>query len=181
MEAGYGGRAARIAKCLAGRVREISGHPAIPRDEPRHDSRRVQDDLLVGVDASLARPRDRRGVPVAVSLLPVARLGRAFAAAAAVVHFRARRGARRGRPVGGGGWGMVGAGLAERMEVSQYRLATHLLLACLIYVAIIFTARRIDERAAPPQPAPGRIRAGAIALVVLVLAQIYLGALVAGL
>ena len=76
------------------------------------------------------------------------------------------------------GWWMVASGLAERVDVSQYRLATHLLLACLIYVAIIFTARRIDERAAPPQPVPSRIRAGAIALVVLVLAQIYLGALV---
>jgi cytochrome c oxidase assembly protein subunit 15 len=77
------------------------------------------------------------------------------------------------------GWWMVASGLAERVEVSQYRLATHLLLACLIYVALIWTARRIGERAAPP--APGRIRAGAFGLLVLVLAQIYLGALVAGL
>jgi heme a synthase len=87
------------------------------------------------------------------------------------------------------GWWMVASGLAERVEVSQYRLATHLLLACLIYVAIIFTAQRMDERAAPPF-APvlagesregARIRAGAIVLLVLVLAQIYFGALVAGL
>jgi heme a synthase len=74
---------------------------------------------------------------------------------------------------------MVASGLAERVEVSQYRLATHLLLACLIYVALIYTARRMGERAAAP--APGRIRAGAFALLILVLAQIYLGALVAGL
>ena len=79
------------------------------------------------------------------------------------------------------GWWMVASGLAERVEVSQYRLATHLLLACLIYVALIFTARRLDERAVPAGVVPGRIRAGAIALLVLVLAQIYLGALVAGL
>ena len=77
------------------------------------------------------------------------------------------------------GWWMVASGLAERVEVSQYRLATHLLLACLIYVALIWTARRMGERAAPPLP--GRIRAGAFGLLVLVLAQIYLGALVAGL
>jgi heme a synthase len=77
------------------------------------------------------------------------------------------------------GWWMVASGLAERVEVSQYRLATHLLLACLIYVALIFTARRIGERAAAP--APGRVRAGAVTLLVLVLVQIYLGALVAGL
>ncbi len=79
------------------------------------------------------------------------------------------------------GWWMVASGLADRVEVSQYRLATHLLLACLIYVALMFTARRMDERAAPAFALPGRIRAGALALLVLVLAQIYLGALVAGL
>ena len=79
------------------------------------------------------------------------------------------------------GWWMVASGLADRVEVSQYRLATHLLLACLIYVALIFTAQRMDERAAPLGALPGRIRAAAFALVVLVLAQIYLGALVAGL
>jgi heme a synthase len=77
------------------------------------------------------------------------------------------------------GWWMVASGLAERVEVSQYRLATHLLLAGFIYVALIWTARRIGERDA--MPVPGRIRAGAFGLLVLVLAQIYLGALVAGL
>ena len=61
----------------------------------------VQDDLLVGMDASSARPADRRGVFVAVCLVSVARLGRAVVAAAAVVHFRARRAARRGRLVDG--------------------------------------------------------------------------------
>jgi heme a synthase len=84
------------------------------------------------------------------------------------------------------GWWMVASGLAERVEVSQYRLATHLLLACLIYVELIFTARRMDAPAGAVSQLPdgrrgARIRAGAIALVVLVLAQIYLGALVAGL
>ena len=77
------------------------------------------------------------------------------------------------------GWWMVASGLADRVEVSQYRLATHLLLACLIYVALIWTARRMGERASAPLP--GRIRAGAFALLVLVLVQICLGALVAGL
>src|SRR5262249_12628877 len=42
------------------------------------------------------------GVPAAVSVLSLARLGRAFAAAAAVVHFRAGRAARRSRLVDGG-------------------------------------------------------------------------------
>jgi heme a synthase len=91
------------------------------------------------------------------------------------------------------GWWMVASGLADRIEVSQYRLATHLILASLIYVALIWTALRVGK--APPTPASlafpsllvrqgsdwGRVRAGAIVLLILVLAQIYLGALVAGL
>jgi heme a synthase len=77
------------------------------------------------------------------------------------------------------GWWMVASGLVHRVEVSQYRLATHLLLACVIYIAILWTALGLGERA--PEPAAPRIRASAIGLVILVLAQIYLGALVAGL
>ena len=76
------------------------------------------------------------------------------------------------------GWWMVASGLAERTEVSQYRLATHLLLACLILTALVWTAQRTGRK---PEPAPGRIRVTAAALVVLALLQIYLGALVAGL
>jgi heme a synthase len=77
------------------------------------------------------------------------------------------------------GWWMVASGLAERVEVSQYRLATHLLLACLIYVAILWTALRLAPRAdAPPLR---RVRVSAVVLLVLALLQIYLGALVAGL
>jgi cytochrome c oxidase assembly protein subunit 15 len=77
------------------------------------------------------------------------------------------------------GWWMVASGLADRVEVSQYRLATHLILACVIYVALLWTAQRLDEQ--PSMAAPARIRFGAVGLLVLVLAQIYLGALVAGL
>ena len=78
------------------------------------------------------------------------------------------------------GWWMVASGLAVRIEVSQYRLATHLVLACVIYVAMIWTALRLyDDR--PIATPPARICASAIGLMVLVLVQIYLGALVAGL
>jgi len=77
------------------------------------------------------------------------------------------------------GWWMVASGLADRVEVSQYRLATHLILACVIYVALVWTAQRLDDR--PFTAVPFRIRASAIGLLILVLAQIYLGALVAGL
>jgi cytochrome c oxidase assembly protein subunit 15 len=76
------------------------------------------------------------------------------------------------------GWWMVVSGLAGRVEVSQYRLAFHLTLACVIYAAVLWTAERLDRE---PVAARARLRAGAIGLVALVLAQIYLGALVAGL
>src|SRR5215213_3801876 len=80
---------------------------------------------------------------------------------------------------GGVGWWMVASGLAGRVSVSQYRLAFHLTLACAIYAAILWTARGLDARAA--EPAPARLRTTALGLAILVLLQIYLGALVAGL
>jgi cytochrome c oxidase assembly protein subunit 15 len=86
------------------------------------------------------------------------------------------------------GWWMVASGLADRVEVSQYRLAAHLVLACLIYVALLWTAARWPDEESQlvvdsggDAVRPVIVRAGAIALVVLLLAQVYLGALVAGL
>jgi cytochrome c oxidase assembly protein subunit 15 len=79
---------------------------------------------------------------------------------------------------GGVGWWMVASGLAERVEVSQYRLATHLILACVILAAMLWTAAGMRGRIID---VPARIRGTAIALLVLVFFQIYLGALVAGL
>jgi cytochrome c oxidase assembly protein subunit 15 len=75
---------------------------------------------------------------------------------------------------------MVASGLVHRTDVSQYRLALHLTLACIIFAAIVWTARRLAPCAEVVE-APRRMRLGAGLLVVLVLAQIYLGALVAGL
>jgi len=77
------------------------------------------------------------------------------------------------------GWWMVASGLSERVEVSQYRLATHLVLALLIFAAIVWTLRRLGE--APASAAPSRLKATAVALLVLTFVQLYLGALVAGL
>ena len=82
------------------------------------------------------------------------------------------------------GWWMVASGLTERVSVSQYRLAFHLTLACMIYAALAWTADRTLAHArtqAAPQAAPRRLRWIACALLVLVIVQIYLGALVAGL
>ena len=84
-----------------------------------------------------------------------------------------------GALLGAVGWWMVSSGLAGRVSVSQYRLAFHLTLACAIYAAILWTALRLFA-ARPAAPAPLRLRATAIGLLVLVILQIYLGALVAG-
>lgn len=77
------------------------------------------------------------------------------------------------------GWWMVASGLVNRVSVAHERLAFHLTLACVIYAAILWTARRLVAR--PLIAAPRRIRWSALALPVLVLIQLYLGALLAGL
>jgi heme a synthase len=81
--------------------------------------------------------------------------------------------------LGAVGWWMVSSGLTDRVRVSQYRLAFHLTLACAIYSAILWTARNLATHGA--EPLPRRLRVTALGLAVLVLLQIYLGALVAGL
>src|SRR3954466_1168895 len=63
------------------------------------------------------------------------------------------------------GWWMVASGLSERVLVSQLRLATHLVLALLIFAAIVWTLRRLAQR--PPSAAPARLRMTSVALVVL--------------
>ena len=77
------------------------------------------------------------------------------------------------------GWWMVASGLSEWIEVSHYRLATHLVLALLIYAAIVWTLRRLGEREAIV--APARLRISAFVIVGVTFVQLYLGALVAGL
>ena len=44
------------------------------------------------------------------------------------------------------GWWMVTSGLAERVSVSQYRLAFHLTLACVIFAMLLWTAQRLKPR-----------------------------------
>jgi heme a synthase len=77
------------------------------------------------------------------------------------------------------GWWMVASGLSQRVEVSQYRLATHLVLALLIFAGIVWTVRRLANR--PPSVASARLKITSGALVVLTFVQLYLGGLVAGL
>jgi cytochrome c oxidase assembly protein subunit 15 len=86
-----------------------------------------------------------------------------------------------GAALGAVGWWMVSSGLAgsTRVSVSQYRLAFHLTLACAIYAAVLWTAQGLPARAS--KAVPVRLRVTALVLSLLVLFQIYLGALVAGL
>jgi cytochrome c oxidase assembly protein subunit 15 len=74
---------------------------------------------------------------------------------------------------------MVSSGLSQGVSVSQYRLAFHLTLASAIYAAILWTAQQLVEQV--PKEVPPSLRIGAVAIAVLLLLQIYLGALVAGL
>src|SRR3954464_520683 len=77
------------------------------------------------------------------------------------------------------GWWMVASGLTQRVEVSQLRLATHLVLALAIYAAIVWTLRHLSER--QPLVATPRLKITGVLLLALTFVQLYLGALVAGL
>jgi cytochrome c oxidase assembly protein subunit 15 len=77
------------------------------------------------------------------------------------------------------GWWMVASGLTQRVEVSQLRLATHLVLALLIYAATVWTLRRLSERQSVI--ASPRLKISGLVLLALTFVQLYLGALVAGL
>src|SRR6202521_5543026 len=77
------------------------------------------------------------------------------------------------------GWWMVASGLSQRVEVSHYRLATHLVLALLIFAAIVWTLRRMSNP--PPGADSPRLKITSATLVMLTFVQLYLGALVAGL
>jgi heme a synthase len=83
------------------------------------------------------------------------------------------------------GWFMVASGLADRTDVSQYRLAAHLALALVIYVMTVWTAadllwRNDQENGRGGNDAAGLVRAAG-ALVALVFATAIAGAFVAGL
>ncbi|WP_229447150.1 COX15/CtaA family protein [Nitratireductor sp. B36] len=77
------------------------------------------------------------------------------------------------------GWWMVASGLVDRVDVSQYRLATHLTIACLIFAATALVARGLAPHTTGK--ADESVRRFAGWMVIAVLFQIYLGGLVAGL
>jgi len=77
------------------------------------------------------------------------------------------------------GWYMVQSGLADRIEVSQYRLVAHLALALTIYAAILWTALGLVRGPPSPGVSPGWRRAAEVVLV-LVAVTILSGGFVAG-
>ncbi|MGH6838143.1 MAG: COX15/CtaA family protein [Methylocella sp.] len=83
---------------------------------------------------------------------------------------------------GGVGWWMVKSGLSERVEVAQERLAIHLLLAAVTFAALVWLAASLKRNVGqiPERRLPG-LRWIAGGTVLLLLVQIGLGGLVAGL
>lgn len=76
------------------------------------------------------------------------------------------------------GWWMVKSGLTERVDVSQIRLAIHLTLACVIFVMTVWLARSLAPHTNRGEQA---ITWQGGAIVGLILIQIFIGGLLAGL
>jgi heme a synthase len=79
------------------------------------------------------------------------------------------------------GWYMVSSGLADRISVSQYRLALHMTLAVAIFGAVLETALSLGTVTPARRPRSSRLQAAAGAIAALVFLQIASGAFVAGL
>ena len=77
------------------------------------------------------------------------------------------------------GWWMVASGLSDRLDVSQYRLATHLGMAFIILGYTIWLS--LEARFGPPPLRRGQLAGWSFALLGLIFLQILLGAFVAGL
>src|SRR5438067_436030 len=77
------------------------------------------------------------------------------------------------------GWYMVESGLADRVDVSQYRLVAHLALALAIYALTLWIALGLLARESGSDVAPGW-RRGAEAVIALIALTIVAGGFVAG-
>ena len=78
------------------------------------------------------------------------------------------------------GWWMVSSGLVDRVDVSQYRLAIHLTLACIIFAYALWVARGLAPYSTKLDP-PSSLGVLAPIITLFVLVQIFMGGLVAGL
>lgn len=79
------------------------------------------------------------------------------------------------------GWYMVMSGLADRTDVSHFRLSAHLLLALAIMSALIWVALDLRRLTATGRDKPSRMTAIAFATIVILFVQLLFGAWVAGL
>ena len=79
------------------------------------------------------------------------------------------------------GWWMVASGLVDRPEVSHIRLATHLLLALLIFGLLIWNALDLRRLAEDPGAARAKLPVAAAWALSLLGLQLLFGAYVAGL
>lgn len=77
------------------------------------------------------------------------------------------------------GWWMVSSGLKDRVDVSQYRLATHLGMAFVI-LALLFWTWRDQRHGWPPSNIAPKFKSRTTILFLLVFVQIIAGAFVAG-
>ncbi|WP_019222600.1 COX15/CtaA family protein [Bartonella rattaustraliani] len=79
------------------------------------------------------------------------------------------------------GWWMVASGIGQSnlTSVSQYRLAFHLITACFVIVFVTYLSRGFTEYS--EKPASQKVQHFAGWFVVLILIEVYFGALVAGL
>ncbi len=77
------------------------------------------------------------------------------------------------------GWWMVASGLSERVSVAPERLATHLGLALILFMALIWTGLSAFA-GSPRQAAIGPWKKASLAFLAAVFLQCLLGALVAG-
>jgi len=79
------------------------------------------------------------------------------------------------------GWFMVQSGLVDRVDVSQYRLALHLSIAFLIFALLLWLAFDLEGKESVSASVPAGWTRLAEVIASLVLLQVMLGALVAGL
>jgi heme a synthase len=79
------------------------------------------------------------------------------------------------------GWYMVSSGLAERTDVSQYRLTAHLLLALVILSYALWLALSLLRRGMVADPAAARLRPHLWLTVLLIALTLTFGGFVAGL
>ena len=78
------------------------------------------------------------------------------------------------------GWYMVASGLADRTDVSHFRLSAHLLTALFIIAGLIWTALDLKQLRAG-NPTRARLTGLSLAVIAVLFVQLLLGAWVAGL